>query len=118
FGPDSRWGYFPSVSVGWNISREGFFPETEWLTNLKLRSSYGYSGNNNIGNYTWIPTLATNNYTFGGAVAYGMRVAAMGSGRLGWERTKEYDSGIEMVLFGGGLNFIVDYDSRITKGML
>jgi TonB-dependent starch-binding outer membrane protein SusC len=118
FGPDKRWGYFPSVSAGWNISREGFFPQMEWITNLKLRSSYGFSGNNSIGNYTWIPTLATNNYTFGGTVANGMRVAAMENRRLGWERAREFDTGVEMMLFGGRLNMIVDYYNRITEDML
>jgi len=118
FGSDSRWGYFPSVSVGWNVNRESWFPSPEWLTNLKLRSSYGFSGNNRIGNYTWIPTLATNNYTFGGSVVDGKRVASMENRALGWERAKEFDTGIELMLFGGRFNLIADYYNRITENML
>ncbi len=118
FGPDRRWGYFPSASVGWNINRENWFPTTTWLTNLKLRASYGFSGNNRIGNYTWIPTLATNNYTFGGSVVDGKRVAAMENRALGWERAREFDTGVELMLFEGRFNLIVDYYNRITEDML
>ncbi|MFA6947282.1 MAG: SusC/RagA family TonB-linked outer membrane protein, partial [Pedobacter sp.] len=66
FGSEKRWGYFPSASVGWNITKENFFPTPKWLSNLKFRASYGFSGNNSIGDYTWIPTLYATNYTFGG----------------------------------------------------
>jgi TonB-linked SusC/RagA family outer membrane protein len=118
FGSERRWGYFPSASVGWNITKEDFFPETEWLTNLKLRASYGFSGNNSIGNYTWIPTLATNNYTFGGKVADGKRDASMENTLLGWERSREFDTGFDLTLFGGRLNFIFDYYNKITEDML
>jgi TonB-linked SusC/RagA family outer membrane protein len=118
FGSDKRWGYFPSVSVGWNITKEDFFPEAHWITNLKLRASYGYSGNNDIGNYTWIPTLTANNYTFGGKIANGQRVAAMENTMLSWEMSKEFDAGLDLVLFGGRINFVFDYYSKITENML
>ncbi|MGF1587146.1 MAG: SusC/RagA family TonB-linked outer membrane protein [Bacteroidales bacterium] len=118
FGADRRWGVFPSASVGWNINREAWFPSPEWMSNLKLRASYGFSGNNAIGNYTWIPTLAANNYTFGGSVVDGKRVAAMENRLLSWERAREFDTGIELVLFNGRLNFIADYYERVTEDML
>jgi TonB-linked SusC/RagA family outer membrane protein len=118
FGSDRRWGYFPSASAGWNISKEAFFPQTDWLTNLKLRASYGVSGNNAIGNYTWIPTVVTNNYTFGGKVANGKRVAAMENTKLGWERSNEFDAGFDLTLLGGRINFIFDYYDKITEDML
>ena len=118
FGSDRRWGYFPSVSTGWNISKEAFFPQTDWLTNLKLRVSYGASGNNSIGNYTWIPTVINNNYTFGGKVANGKRVNAIENTNLGWERSKEFDTGFDLTLLGGRINFIFDYYDKITEDML
>lgn len=118
FGSNNRWGYFPSVAVGWNITKENFFPKVDWLTNLKLRASYGVSGNNAIGNYTWIPTMAINNYTFGGKVANGKRVGSMENPNLGWEKAEEFDAGMDLILFGGRLNFIFDYYNRITKDML
>lgn len=118
FGSDRRWGYFPSASVGWNITKESFFPSPGWLTNLKLRASYGYSGNNSIGNYTWIPTLSTNNYTFGGSVADGKRVASMANSTLGWEKSREFDAGLDLILLGGKLSFVFDFYNKVTEDML
>jgi len=118
FGSERRWGYFPSASVGWNITKENFFPTTDWLTNLKLRASYGMSGNNSIGNYTWIPTLYTNNYTFGGSVTAGKSVGGVENVELGWEKSREFNTGLDMTLFEGRLNFIVDYYNKTTEDML
>ncbi len=118
FGSERRWGYFPSASVGWNISKESFFPSPEWLTNLKFRVSYGYSGNNSIGNYTWLPTLETNNYTFGGLVADGKRVTSMANYNLGWEKSREFDAGLDLILFKGRLSLVIDYYNKITEDML
>lgn len=118
FGSDNRWGNFPSASFGWNISKESFFPSPDWLTNLKLRASYGLSGNNSIGNYTWIPVLGNDNYNFGGKVASGKKVTSMENTSLGWEVSKEYDFGLDLVLFGGRLSFIYDYYNKTTEDML
>ncbi len=118
FGSDNQWGYFPSASVGWNITKENFFPKPQWLTNLKLRASLGYSGNNAIGNYTWIPTLSSNNYTFGGSVADGKNVTSMENTHLGWEKSKEFDTGFDLTLLGGKINFIFDYYNKVTEDML
>lgn len=118
FGSDRRWGYFPSASIGWNITKEKFFPKPNWMTNLKLRASYGYSGNNAIGNYTWIPTLSANNYDFGGKVADGKRVDSMENARLGWEKSKEFDTGLDLILLDGKISFIFDYYNKVTEDML
>ncbi|SHF94481.1 TonB-linked outer membrane protein, SusC/RagA family [Mariniphaga anaerophila] len=118
FGEENRWGYFPSISLGWNISKESFFPESSWITNLKIRGDYGTSGNNAIGNYTWIPTLAANNYTLGGQIVNGKRISSIGNASLGWERSKEFDVGLDLILFGGRVNFAFDYYNKITKDML
>lgn len=118
FGEDNRWGNFPSISIGWNINKEEFFPDPDWLTNLKLRAGYGLSGNNAIGNYTWIPTLSNNNYTFGGKVVPGKRVNSMENKMLGWEKSNEFDAGLDLTLFRGRLNFTLDYYNKITEDML
>ena len=118
FGPENRWGYFPSASVGWNVTKEDFFPDAPWLTNLKLRASYGFSGNNDIGNYTWIPNLSQDNYNFGGGVANGKRLAGMGNRQLSWERSRELDLGLDLALLNGRLNFVFDYYNKITEDML
>jgi TonB-linked SusC/RagA family outer membrane protein len=118
FGPDNRWGSFPSFSAGWNVSKEDFFPESRWLTNLKFRGGYGTSGNNNIGDYTWIPTLAQDNYTFGGSVADGQKVNRIQNSQLGWEKAYEYSVGMDLLLFDGRISLDADYYNRTTEGML
>ena len=99
FGPDKRWGFFPSVSAGWNISKESFFPEIQSLTNWKLRVSYGRSGNNAIGNYTWIPNLVGDNYTLGGSVVGGQKLGSIENSKLSWQESTEFDLGTDITLF-------------------
>jgi TonB-linked SusC/RagA family outer membrane protein len=118
FGSEKRWGYFPSASVGWNITKEKFFPTPKWLSNLKLRASYGTSGNNNIGDYTWIPTLSATNYTFGGKLVDGKSRNSLENTNLSWEKSEEFNTGLDMSLFDGKLNFIVDYYKKVTNNML
>ena len=118
FGSDRRWGYFPSVSAGWNITREEFFPKTKWLNNLKLRASYGITGNNNIGNYTWIALLARADHNFGGSIIPGSTPSGISNTKLGWERTREHNIGLDLSLFDGRLDFTFDYYKKITTDML
>jgi TonB-linked SusC/RagA family outer membrane protein len=118
FGADRRWGYFPSASVGWNISKEDFFPSSDWLTNLKLRSSYGTSGNNNIGDYTWHSLLGANNYSLGGQIASGQILTGMENRNLSWEKSTEINAGLDLILWSGRLNFIFDFYNKTTEDML
>lgn len=111
FGPENRVGYFPSVSAGWSISDESFY--NDWLgagSTLKLRGSWGLSGNNNIGNYQYANLLGTP----GGTVIGGSVVNATFPGRiadpaLGWESTSQYNLGLDVGLFNGRLNIIANY---------
>ncbi|MEQ9441835.1 MAG: TonB-dependent receptor [Cyclobacteriaceae bacterium] len=118
FGADNRWATFPAVAVGWNISKESFFPQTTWLANLKLRGGYGTSGNNLIGNYTWIPTLTQSNYTFGGTVVDGLEVNSIENRTLGWELATEYSAGLDFLFWDGRVSLDIDYYQRLTKDML
>ena len=118
FGADNRWGIFPSGSVGWFISKEEFFPELNWLENLKFRASYGVNGNNNIGNYTYQATIASNNYDFGGTIVNGRRLSSLSNSQLGWEKTSEFDVGINLDLFKNRLGIVADFYNRITNNML
>jgi TonB-linked SusC/RagA family outer membrane protein len=112
FGPDNRWGNFPSVSAGWNISRERFY--TDMLgtsSSLKLRASWGLSGNNNIGNYNYQQVMAAP-----GGVVYGNGtiVTATWSGpirdqKLGWESTSQYNFGADLGLFNDRVFVIANY---------
>ncbi len=118
FGPDKRWGYFPSMSIGWNISKENFFPYLTWLTNLKLRASYGTSGNNRIGDYTWQALLNRYDYTFGNNVVPGKVLAGIENKKLSWEKTSEYNVGLDLTLWSGRFNFIFDFYDKKTQDML
>lgn len=127
FGENNRWGNFPSASLGWRISEESFFPKTGFIDDLKLRGSYGLAGNNNIGNYTYLPGVvidnSTNflnntNYVLGGGLASGVRVNALANPDLGWESSRQVDAGLDLSLLRGRIYFIGEYYIRDTKNML
>jgi TonB-linked SusC/RagA family outer membrane protein len=118
FGQERRWGNFPSVSVGWNISEEDFMAETEAISLLKLRASYGISGNFNIGNYSHIPTISGSNYVFGNNIAAGRRVDNLADRNLGWETNKQLNLGLDLNLFSNRINISYNYYNKITSDLL
>lgn len=118
FGINNKWGNFPAVSVGWRISEESFIPRTAWMTDLKVRASYGVTGNNDIGNYTSLSNLATSSYIFGDAIANGQVLAAFANADLGWEQSEQLDIGLDLAMFENKLVFTAEYYERITNDML
>lgn len=118
FGANNKWGNFPALSAGWRISEESFMPQATWLTDLKLRGSYGITGNNSIGNYTALSNLSTNNYVLGGAIANGQVLANFANNNLGWEQSHQTDIGLDMAMFDNRLIFTAEYYDRITNDML
>lgn len=121
FGQNNRWGMFPSVSAGWYISEEDFMKATSsWLSSLKLRVSYGISGNFNIGNYEYYALLGQSNYVFGkgeGALSNGLYPSTAGNPDLGWEKTAMFNVGLEFGLFNM-LTFELDVYTSTTSDML
>lgn len=121
FGKNNRWGMFPSVSGGWYISEEKFMENLTWLSSLKLRASYGISGNFNIGNYEYYATLGEDNYVFGsgdGALSSGLYPNTAGNPDLGWEKTAMFNVGLEFGLFNM-FTFELDlYNSNTTDMLL
>lgn len=118
FAPGHRWGTFPSVSGGWRISDESFFPKTNVIDQLKFTASYGHAGNNSVGNYDYIATVDETNYTFGGALAPGKSITDLGNAEVGWETTKQFDVGMDLSLFKGRLYLIAEYYNRFTERLL
>lgn len=108
FGKDSRWGTFPSASVGWRISQEPFMKDVSFVNDLKLRASWGKSGNNSIGDYASIPTLTSTNYSFGGTVAAGQKPSGIPNSLLAWETSNTYDVGVDASVLNNRINFTVD----------
>ncbi|MDR0893555.1 MAG: TonB-dependent receptor [Mediterranea sp.] len=118
FGRNNRWGYFPSVSAAWYMTEEEFMkPLSSWLTNLKLRASWGVTGNMSIGNYASYGIIDGDNYVFGGQYSVGSKESSYGNPDLGWERTSQVNVGMELGLFNW-LNIEVDAYRGITTDML
>lgn len=112
FGPNSRFGTFPSVSAGWNLSNESFYHD--WLgqnSTVKLRASWGLSGNNNIGNYRFQQLISNPSGTvFGpGTVHTANWAGNITDANLGWESTSQYNFGADIGLFNGRIGLIVNY---------
>ncbi|MBD0294935.1 MAG: TonB-dependent receptor [Flavisolibacter sp.] len=124
FGSDNKWGNFPSVAAGWIVSDEAFMANVPVVSLLKLRSSYGETGNNNIGNYTYFANVSSvnsgssNNYVFNNTLAPGNTVTTLANPTLGWEKTKQFDFGVDIGLWSNRLSFTYDYYTKTTSGLL
>ncbi|MFT4154482.1 SusC/RagA family TonB-linked outer membrane protein [Parafilimonas sp.] len=118
FGKNNKYGYFPSVSLGWVASKENFWPANDVVTFLKIRGSYGENGNDNIGNFSYVSQVATGgNYTFGDNYIYGSYVTAIANPDLKWESTNQTNIGFDAALLK---NFTVSFDwyKKRTTGIL
>lgn len=120
FGPLNRWGYFPSVSGGWSISNEKFFQDGIGNnTTLKLRASWGLSGNNNIGNYKYAQVMSSPTGTvIGGSVVSSMYPGSFMDPALGWESTSQLNIGFDLGLFNHRLDLSVNFYNSITEDLL
>ena len=123
FPTSNRWGYFPSGSLAWNFQRENWMKErAEWLSNGKLRASWGMTGNNRVGNYDYMAQLMTdsNNYQYGfdSVMNNGYVLNAMANKKLKWETTEQTDIGVDLGFFNGRLNLTLDYYIKTTKDLL
>lgn len=123
FGPENKYGVFPSASIGWNVDEENFWKENiSFINRFKLRTSFGITGNNDITNYSFTNLLYTSNYSLGqgaGNVTSGLGETGnvLGNPEIGWEQTLEYDSGVDISFFNN-LNFTLDYYYSITDKLL
>jgi len=119
FGINNRWGVFPSTSVGWVLSDEGFLQGNETISFLKLRSSFGITGNNNIGNYTQYALVNnTVNVAFGNTITPGAAVTSLDNSNLGWETTAQFDVGFDMAFLDDRISFTYDYYLKNTTNLL
>lgn len=99
FGKENRWGNFPSAGLTWRISQENFMKEIEFLSDLKVRASYGLVGNNRIGDFASIGRLSTGLYPTGDQVKISVNPNTMSNDLLGWERTSQTNIGLDIGLF-------------------
>ena len=113
-----QWHTYPAVSVGWNIHRESFMENLDWLTSLKLRIGYGETSNQSISPYSTMGTLATRNYNFGSLYKPGFYVTALPNPELGWEYSKTWNFGLDFSFFNGRLYGSFEYYIQKTNDIL
>ncbi|SKB84517.1 SusC/RagA family TonB-linked outer membrane protein [Dyadobacter psychrophilus] len=135
FSEGHKFGNFPAVSVGWRLSEEAFIPKASWLTDLKLRGSWGMTGNNTYrvsannnfgvaqnagddGNYESLSFLGVNNYIFNNSLASGKSVTRFANPELTWETSNQLDIGFDLATFDNKLVFTAEYYKKITDDML
>lgn len=118
FGPNKKWGYFPSVSVGWTVSDEAFMNNLAKINNLKLRASYGFTGNDRIGDYRWIGSMQQERVAFGNSLSTSYYPSSVTNPDLGWERTKQLNFGLDFGMFNNRISLEGDYYISRSDGLL
>ncbi|WP_229201871.1 SusC/RagA family TonB-linked outer membrane protein [Arsenicibacter rosenii] len=114
-----RWGYFPTVGIGWVISEENFMKSQSLFNFMKLRGSWGILGNDNIESSAYILTAAVNiPYFFNNGQTLGTAIQDIKDQQLKWERTEQIDAGLEFVMLGNKLSGEIDYYSKTTRDAL
>jgi TonB-linked SusC/RagA family outer membrane protein len=116
-----KWGYFPSVAAGWRINEESFMDNTEnWLTNLKLRASWGISGNSAIDPYQTLATLSSSQvyYYLGGKDLAGNIPSSLGNTSLSWEKTASLNFGLDFGIIDNRISGSIDYFINNTSDLL
>ncbi|MGX5819593.1 SusC/RagA family TonB-linked outer membrane protein [Chitinophaga lutea] len=117
FGAHNKWGYFPSAALGWNINREKFF-HARAIDHLKFRVSAGLTGNQEIGQFQSLATLANVLYYFGNNLVVGFAPNRIGNPDLSWEKTAQYDAGFDASLLKGRINVTLDAYYKRTSNLL
>lgn len=119
FGPGNRWATFPSVSAGWVVSDEEFLRGVSALSFLKLRASYGLTGNAEIGNFSWqkVFTFVGYNAAIYGGIQGG-QFTSPGNRDLSWESTRQFDAGLDFGLLGNRITGTIDYYNKDSDGLL
>lgn len=114
FAKNHRWGWFPSLGLSWNVDREPFFPEDAWVSSLKLRTSIGTTGNQEIGDYEYSVSYSATSY--GGTTAYSK--SNLGNDELKWETTTQFNTGFDLGLLNNRLSLIADFYVKKTSDLL
>lgn len=126
FGAGNKWGYFPSGSVAWRISEESFLEGATSLSDLKIRASYGVTGNQGINPYQSLARLSSNpgpwgpDYPYNGVVPTntGFQIGGLANPDLKWETTSQTNIGIDLMMFSGRLSATFDVYKKVTDDLL
>jgi TonB-dependent starch-binding outer membrane protein SusC len=118
FGADNQWGIFPAASVAWKVSQEKFMQNVGFINDLKMRASYGVSGNNRIVSNAQFALLSTANYPLNGAIISGYAPGSFENRSLGWETNTSYNAGLDFSILKGRIQTSIDYYTRTTTDLL
>ena len=118
FGKNNKWGYFPSVAVGWVASDENFIKNLNAFDLLKVRASYGVTGNNQIPSYSSLATLSTQRYIFNDVLYSGAVPGSIANPDLKWETTDQYNIGVDLGFFKSRVMINADYYYKLTTDLL
>ncbi|QPH38553.1 SusC/RagA family TonB-linked outer membrane protein [Pedobacter endophyticus] len=118
FGNNTQFGIFPSVSVGWRVDQEDFFPKSDAFSSLKFRGSWGVTGNNQIADFGSLALLGSANYTFNGSIANGLRPGTSPNSDLSWEESTTTNLGLDASFFKNKLSVSIDAYRTNTDGLL
>lgn len=118
FGPENQFAFFPSAALAWRVSGEDFLSQSETISNLKLRASYGATGNSEIPAYRALAGLTSGTVIFSGDRASYTIPQRMANPDLKWEKTEQVDAGIELGLFNNRIGLEVDVYRKLTTDML
>jgi TonB-linked SusC/RagA family outer membrane protein len=119
FPPSNKWGFFPSLSLGWRVSREAFMEPVTWLSDWKLRASWGKLGNQNITNYPYQNVYETGYaYPFGSTLSSGVRQNSLVDTNIRWETTRAIDLGTDITVLNNRLTLTADWYNKETYDIL
>lgn len=119
FGPNQRYGIFPSLGVSWVVSDEEFFPEVDQISFVKLRASWGVNGNQEIGNYQFISVMdKSRGYIFGNGREFGASPAYIENNDIHWEESEQLDIALDFGAYNNRLTATIDYYIKTTSGLL
>lgn len=118
FGNDFKYGNFPSGAFAWRASEEDFLKNSRVISNLKLRTSYGLTGNSEIGQYRSLSSLENSTAIIGGVRASGIGINTLANPDLKWEKTSQFDVGFELGLFQNRISIESDFYYKKTTDML
>ncbi|WP_316814143.1 TonB-dependent receptor [Pedobacter heparinus] len=118
FGKNNKWGTFPSAAVAWNVSNEGFLKNVKQISALKLRFSAGVTGNQEIDPYRSLSRLFSYRYSFGNTLVNGLATGSFANPDLTWEKTAQYNFGIDLDLFTNRIQLTSDIYYKKTSDLL
>ena len=119
FGADNKWGYFPSGAIGWRVSDEAFLANSSFISELKLRASYGITGNTALNPYQSLDRLRSTFYIYEGqSEVTGFVPDGIANSDLKWETTQQFDIGVDFNVLDNRLRFVLDYYRKNTNDLL